>query len=132
MQAVKDILQAHGYESAADMDIGDSIEVEFDSAAMMPLTIEKVADNRVSVAHYYKQRMDLMRDPEIVFDTEDGIWIAVEYIQDNLSIHRREDSGLVDATEFANKEWSKNLRKQGYVDTARSAASTSSPAEVTA
>lgn len=131
MQAVKDILQAHGYESAADMDVGESVKVELDSEAMMPLVVEKVADNRVSVAHYYEQRGDLMRDPEIVFRVEaNGEWTAVQYRQDPY-IHRKARTGLVDAQSFAEKQWSKNLQEQGYVEAAARAAS-SSPAEVTA
>ena len=115
MQAVKEILQAHGYDSAADMDVGESIEVELGSEAMMPLTIEKVADNRLSVAHYYEQNMDLMRDPEVVFRVdENGEWTAVEYIHDPFT-REQDDVGLPDVQEFAEKQWSKNLRKQGYV-----------------
>lgn len=133
MQSVKEILQAHGYDSVADMDVGDSIEVELDSEAMLPLTIEKTAENRVSVAHYYEQRMDLMRDPEIVFKVQDGgVWSAVEYVQDNPSIYQRDKNGLPDAQAFAMGTWDENLREQGYVEAAEQAASTSSPIEVTA
>lgn len=134
MQAVKEILQAHGYESVHEMDVGESVEVELDTESMMPLTIEKVADNRLSVAHYYEQNMDLMRDPEVVFDTENGVWRAVEYIQDNLSIYQRDENGLPDAQQFAMETWDENLQKQGYVEAACSAASasSSSPAEVMA
>lgn len=135
MQAVKDILQAHGYDSIHEIKIGEAVEVELDSEAMMPPVIEKVADDRLSVAHYYEQNMDLVRDPEVVFRVDaNGEWTAVEYIHDPFTYERDDDDvGLPDVQEFAEKQWSKNLREQGYVEAARAAASASSSStEVTA
>ena len=33
----------------------------------MPVVVEQVGKNRISIAHYYEQNGDLMADPEIVF-----------------------------------------------------------------
>lgn len=60
------------------MEINENYTIE--SVGYEDLTIEKLADNRISVAQTYTQRMDLMRDPEIVYEIEeDGDWKPVEY-----------------------------------------------------
>ena len=81
----------------------------------MPLVIENVPGQGVSVAHYYEQEGDLMRDPEIVFNVN---WRAIEYTQDNLGIYQAADAGayLADANSFAHELWSRNLREQGFTD----------------
>jgi len=79
MNTVIDIVQAHGYQSVHDMDVDDHIRVERDH--QMPLPIEKLGDNRLSVAHYYTQRGDVMSDPEIVFLLDGDGWIPVRYTQ---------------------------------------------------
>ena len=33
----------------------------------MPVVVEQVGENQISIAHYYEQNGDLMADPEIVF-----------------------------------------------------------------
>ena len=130
MQAVKQILQLHGYENVESMEVGEYIEIEVDG--FMPLTIEKVGDDRISVAHYKKQRMDLMRDPEIVFRVLDsGTWFAVEHTQDPYT-YKRDENGLPEAQKFAVDTWNENLQRQGFVEAAREAASASSPQEVSA
>lgn len=68
MQAVKEILQAHGYESVADMEVGESVEVELDSEAMMPLVIEKTADDHADEENHptfkaYNQRPEKAKQP---------------------------------------------------------------------
>ena len=35
--------------------------------AFMPVVVEQVGENQISIAHYYEQNGDLMADPEIVF-----------------------------------------------------------------
>ena len=79
----------------------------------MDLVIENVPGQGVSVAHYYEQEGDLMRDPEIVFNPS---WHAIEYTQDNLGIYQAADDGayLADANSFAHGMWSRNLREQGF------------------
>jgi hypothetical protein len=78
-----------------------------------------------SVAHYYEQNGDLMRDPEMIFyKAGAGSYFATYYRQDNLGIeqesvlwdedgkikgyYRREQS---DQTSFANT-WMRNMKHQ--------------------
>lgn len=114
MQAVQDIVQARGYDSVAAMDVGDHVEITPDSDGQMPLVIEKLSDDRIAVAHYYTQHGDIMYDPEIVFHIDNGVWTAVEYTQ-HPHIYQHDETGLVDAYDFAVNTWDDNLRKQGYV-----------------
>ena len=124
MQTIETILEIYGIESVDDMTYHDYIKLEAD--ADMPLCIEKVAENRISVAHYYEQNHDYIRDPEIVFEVlDDGSWVAVEYIQDPF-IYKRDEGGLYEALAFAVNTWDKNLRKQGFVEAARAAVSSPS------
>lgn len=121
MQAVKEILAAHGFDNADAMTVEDHIEVAVDG--FMPLVIEKLAEDRVSVAHYYTQMGDLMSDPEIVFRVEGSEWVPVEYTQ-HPHIYQHNESGLPGAADFANA-WSRKLKRQGFVEAAREAASAS-------
>jgi len=114
MQAVKQILAAKGVEDPDEMELGDNYEVE--AAGYMDLVIEKVAPGKVSVAHYYEQRGDLMADPEIVFRVDGEDWTAVEYTQ-HPHVYQRNEEGLPSAQSFSTK-WSKNLHRQGFVESA--------------
>ena len=117
MQAIREILHAHGYDSVHEMDVGSMIEVEL-GETMMPLVIEKIDDRRVSVAHYHTQRGDLMADPDIVFHvTQSGEWIPIEYTQ-HPHIYEHDPSGLSGAASFA-ETWDQNLKQQGYVAAAK-------------
>lgn len=110
MDAIKQILAVHD-TTAEDMELGQTIEVSGE-AATMDLTIEKVGDNRLSVAHYHEQRGDLMRDPEIVFEINGSVWLPIEYRQDP-GLYQRNPAGLPDVADFAH-DWSQNLKKQGF------------------
>jgi hypothetical protein len=120
MDAVHTILQAHGYESAADMPVGEPVRVELGGPAQMPLVIEKIGEDRLSVAHYYTQMGDLMSDPEIVFHIDNGEWTPVRYTQ-HPHIHQHDEDGLPDVAAFA-ADWSRNLKQQGYVEAAEGGA----------
>lgn len=116
MDAVCDIVQAQGYDSVAAMPVGDHVEIDPnpDRDGQIPLVIEKISDNRVAVAHYYTQHGDVMYDPEIVFRIDTGVWMVVEYTQ-HPHIHQHDETGLVDAYDFAVNTWDDTLRTQGYV-----------------
>lgn len=121
MDAIRDILHAHGYTSIDALDVGDHIEIDPETPGMMPLVIEKVGKRRISVAHYYTQRGDLMADPDIVFHvTTDGTWIPIEYTQ-HPHIYQHNETGLTGAKVYA-ETWNRNLRQQGYVDAAKGGA----------
>lgn len=113
LDAIKEILQKEGYDSPADMAVGDQVEIEVDG--YMPLTIEKIEDSKLSVAHYYTQRGDLMSDPEIVFRIDnDGEWTPVRYTQ-HPRHHQYNENGLPSVDAFVNT-WDRKLRKQGFPD----------------
>lgn len=114
MNSVVDIIEAHGYDSAQDMEMGDHIKVEVDG--FEDLSIEKILENKLSVMQTYTQRGDLMRDPEIVFDVSGDEWVAIELRMDPHT-HMIDDNG-VDEDGFT-ELWNKNLRDQGFVDAAR-------------
>ena len=113
MNAVKKILAAMGYQTAQEMSVEDSVTIEVPE--MMDLVIEKISENRLSVAHYYTQNGDLMSDPEIVFRIDGGRWIPVRYTQHPF-IEQHNENGL-DLSGFL-KQWNRNLTAQGYVTAA--------------
>lgn len=80
------------------------------------LTIEKIGSDRLSVAHHYIQRGDLMCDPEIVFRVEEGEWIPIRYTQ-HPRVHQYDPEGI--RIEGFVVQWSANLREQGFVDAAK-------------
>lgn len=110
MEAAKDILKQLGIDSVEEMEINENHTIEVEGYE--DLTIEKVGSNRVSVAHHYVQRGDLMCDPEIVFHVEDTEWTPIEYTQHPV-ISEQNGAGL-DIDAFV-KSWSDNIRKKGYV-----------------
>ena len=114
METVTAIVQAHGYDSVHDMAVGDHIKVEHDH--QMPLAIEKIGDDRLSVAHYYTQRGDLMSDPEVVFRLTGDTWTPVRYTQ-HPHIHQHDETGLTGVNAFVTT-WDRNLRNQGYITAA--------------
>jgi hypothetical protein len=114
MDAINQIIDSYGYESAEAMDLGDSIEVDVDG--FMELVIEKCGEKHLSVAHYYEQRGDLMRDPEVVFSLGDGEWTPFEFRQDPM-FHQHDEDGL-DIEEFLT-QWNSNIQNQGFVDAAQ-------------
>jgi hypothetical protein len=115
MNAVRDILAVFGIDSVEDMEIHQTITVE--NQGFEDLVIEKVGDHHLSCMHYYLQRMDMMRDPEIVFDTSGDDWTAVMFKQDP-TVFRQDETGLPGATAFA-EGWSETLEKQGFVEAAK-------------
>jgi len=113
MDAAKRILERLGYESVEEMAVNESHTIEVDGYE--DLTIEKVGPNRLSVAHHYIQRGDLMCDPEIVFHIDNGVWTPVRFTQ-HPHVHQHDPNGL-ELDGFVN-QWSENLRHQGFVEAA--------------
>jgi hypothetical protein len=113
MKSIEKILRSKGVENLETMEINENYTIH--NQGYHDLTVEKISPDCLSVAHYYTQRGDLMRDPEIVFRIiENGSWMAVEYRQDDCGIYQRDESGL-DVSGFV-KRWDKNLEKQGFVE----------------
>src|SRR5439155_26553890 len=108
--------------------------VRIEAAGFMPLVIEAVGPGprglpQISVAHYWAQNGDAMRDPEIVFEVgADGTFHPVSYQQDGVPWNGYKEAVFTDAgrvmvrpalvkdlTAFA-RVWDKNLAEQGFVD----------------
>lgn len=75
---VKDIGARHGIDFEA-APIGTYLKLR--QPHYDPLVIEKIAVNRVSVAHYYELNGDLCPDPDLVFVIFGGKWYAIECSQ---------------------------------------------------
>ena len=116
MQSIQTIVQTRGCDSVHDMATGDHIEIEPQSDAMMPLTIEKIGSDRLAVSHHYIQRGDVMYDPEIVFRLSGDNWVPIRYTQ-HPHIHQYNEDGLTQVTEFI-EDWDQTLRSQGYMTAA--------------
>lgn len=102
--------------------------VRLDNPPYMPLSIEVIGKNLVSVTHYYEQNGDLVCDPDMVFFTGYGVqdgWVPVHYqantgcllkaswIEDG-EIIRFDVQAQAEQASFANL-WARNLQVQGFV-----------------
>ena len=91
---------------------------------MMPLHVEWISDDTVSISHTYTQNGDLMHDPEMTFliDRDKGTMEAASYQQDSLGIYQNvypEPGRWVpelrkDLNNFA-QQWFENISEQNYV-----------------
>lgn len=116
-KTVEDLAEAAGvldkYQAA--IKDGDTFYLKATVEGYMPLVVEVLGATReVSVAHYYTQNGDAMRDPEYVFETKN--WRPVEYTLDSLGRFYRVRPGCYlggGAIEFCNM-WARNIREQGF------------------
>lgn len=103
------------------------LRLEQPNNVFMPLVIEKVGRYLVSVAHYYEQNGDLCADPDVLFFTGYGDWIAIEIQQPfgyqrvaNLnasctqvvSVDHRGQNDLADFVRL----WARNIKEQDYLN----------------
>jgi hypothetical protein len=102
----------------------------------MPLCIEHIGTGPrglplISVAMYFEQNGDMMRDPDLVmeWDVPAGKWLQVSFRNDAVGVWHEavewdgtkliEHAALVaDLNEFA-ASWSNDLRCQGFLDEAK-------------
>jgi hypothetical protein len=89
----------------------------------IPVTLEIVGKNQLSVCHYGECNGDLMRDPEMVFYKQNDDWFPIYFRNDWVGVeeisYRRIDGKLVavnekyqhDQAEFANI-WMVNIKDQ--------------------
>jgi len=116
METIQKILHELGYESVEDFEEG-TVEVIEGGVAFMDLTIRKISDNVILVAHYDERGGERIPDPVVKFRiSDDGEWVPYEY-HDHY-IDRFEPNGEVDVGDFI-KQWNKNLDNQGFIDRAR-------------
>jgi hypothetical protein len=91
----------------------------------MYVSVNKVGENRYSVAHYYVQNGDLMCDPDVVFfKASSGLWFPVMFQQANPPVYHEpiefNDDDTIkayrprmlrDLVSFCNT-WMSNIREQ--------------------
>ena len=118
-KTVEDIAAAAGaldqFNSAVEA--GECFYLKAQVAGYMPLVIEVLGPSReVSVAHYFIQNGDSMRDPEYVFETNK--WRPVEVTMDPVNFYHRSPRGFYlagGASDFC-RMWATNIREQGFAD----------------
>lgn len=76
---------------------------------LMPLTVELLPDNQITLCHYGELNGDLMADPEVIFKYTDTDAKAVYFRNDYMGYEKWED-----CTNFA-EVWLQNIKDQGYV-----------------
>ena len=126
MKTVRKIIEQHGGIEALKKDY-----IRIENKPYMRLVIEWVGKgpngfDLVSVAHYYEQNGDLMRDPEMVFLVTSQGWNPYSFQQDNLGIYQTtmdvENARVThiylkvmkDLRQFA-ALWDRNLSEQGFL-----------------
>jgi hypothetical protein len=89
----------------------------------IPLTIEIVGKNQLSICHYGESNGDLMRDPEMIFYKQNDDWFPIYFRNDWVGVeeisYQKIDGELVavnekyqqDQAEFANI-WLLNIKEQ--------------------
>lgn len=106
--------------------------LQLENGPYVPLVVEKVGRNLLSVAHYVEEGGDLAADPEVVFFTGYGQWVPIEITQrppagyrvyaepssDGKEISRLDAAGQSDLARFV-EVWARNLAAQGWVERAR-------------
>jgi len=98
----------------------------YKAEGFMDLVVEKLSDNEFSLAHYYTQNGDLMRDPEMVVKIypEYGFCEAMTFQMDNPSIYQQVYKSVegqvyvhqrikIELNSFL-RTWLRNLLEQGH------------------
>jgi hypothetical protein len=105
----------------------DHVRIENDG--YVPLVVEQLWGNQVSLCHYGEMNGDPIRDPEVVFLVEDGEATPVYFRNDYVGVEHATVPDLfgdvpikprlqkdLDAFAFM---WFRNLQDQGFFDRAR-------------
>lgn len=104
---------------------GETFYMRFTAGdAFMPLSMDYLGENRISIAHNYIQNGDLMADPdmEFVFDPEKKTLSARTFQQDGLGLYQTTENGKGEMANPAlekqlnsfTRQWFSNIKKQGY------------------
>ena len=81
--------------------------------------LENIGESEYSIAHYYTQNGDRMRDPEITFmlNAADRSVCSLSFTQDNMGIYytadERTGQQMEDLEQFFD-QWLTNIRDQGF------------------
>lgn len=113
--------------------------IKLENGSWQPLVIEAIGAGprglpSVSVAHYYEQNGDLMRDPDMTFEIDAaGNWHPLTFRNDGVGLNQEavflNDAGQVmmrprlvrELKAFA-RMWNRNIKDQGFIDAAKAAA----------
>lgn len=84
---------------------------------MMPLVIEQLHPEMVSVAHYYRQNGDTIADPDVVFVVQADGWAPAEIQQpySGYANYIKDPAGQRRLVEFA-ELWARNIEAQGWLE----------------
>lgn len=142
MKVIQEIIEREG--GLERLTTQDGFYIRLERSGYMPLVIEHIGTGPrglplISVAHYYMQNGDAMRDPEITFEIvkdpvtiqqlRRGEWrfLPVSYRQDGAGIYQdlawKNDAGVIfhrpqevrGVLSFVSF-WNKNIRAQGFLD----------------
>ena len=115
---------------------GDHMKKDESPGAFMAVHVEHIGScnlgPKFSVAHYYEQNSDLMKDPDMVFIRgKDGEYYPIEFQQDNIAFFQRavsydDDEKIdryhpliqADMVKFAN-QWMVNIAMQQHINCKR-------------
>lgn len=111
-------------KTAPEILSGECRYIRFTSEGFMPLSIQALSDDRISISHFYRQNGDLMSDPdmEFVVDRENKLLSARTYRQDGLGVNQSVENEYQEIADFRLEkelnaftlEWFKNIGNQGY------------------
>ena len=83
------------------------------------MILETIGEHEYSIAHYYIQNGDCMRDPEITFFIDDSDKFAhfLSFTQDNMGIYYEAEDKTENEVEEVMKfldQWLTNIKEQGF------------------
>ena len=118
---ITEIMTANG------MTPGEHGHVKVLSPGFMPLSVEVIGTNVVSVTHYGEQNGDLMADPDMVFYVQPGGWAPLSYRNDYVGAFLeaaevvRDRLQVTNVSEYVNQvdfadSWAQAIRAQGFVE----------------
>jgi hypothetical protein len=101
--------------------LGDKTSKTIKNEPYMPLHVENIGNDCISVSHTYEQNGDLMRDPEVVFKLIDGRFaLPVYFRNDGAGIETGSywDEEIVPDESLSSfcRMWFRNLKDQGFVE----------------
>lgn len=110
---------------APELLTGEAFYLRFTAGdAFMPLSIDYLGENRISISHTYLQNGDLMADPdmEFVFDLENKTLSARTFQQDGIGLYQTVENqqGEVDNPDLERRlnsfarQWFDNIQSQDY------------------
>jgi len=107
------------YDLAPEMLEGKCYYMKFQSEGFEDLVMENIGGGEISIAHYYKQDGDAMRDPEITMtvDSANQTVTPTSYLQDDMGAFYTTDSvstaKVRDLEQFMT-QWFTNIHDQGF------------------